>query len=136
MTIEKAICPSCNKPTSLIQRSHDKLCHSLAFVCEHCHVTNHVKLKTGSIAIPSAFLEAFGYDQLLTDNLENEQTLTINITVKSNTLSRKALKKAFRAISVPLTGNIFAYILTNFPLYSGGEPGRDFTVKFIKDISD
>ena len=136
MTIEKAICTSCNKPTSLVQRSHDKLCHSLAFVCEHCYVTNHVKIKAGSIAIPSAFLEAFGYDQLLTDNLESEQTLTINITVKSSTLSRKALKEAFRAISVPLAGNIFGYVLTNFPLYSGGKPGKDFVVEFIRTIGD
>jgi len=68
--------------------------------------------------------------------LETEQTLTINITVKSNTLSREALKEAFKAISNPLTGNIFAYILTNFPLYSGGEPGKDFTVEFIRSISD
>lgn len=136
MTIEKAICPSCNKPTSLIQRNHDNLRDSLAFVCEHCYVTNHVKIKPGNIAIPSAFLEAFGYDRLLTDNLETEQTLTINITVKSNTLSRETLKGAFKAISVPLTGNIFAYILTNFPLYSGGEPGKDFIVEFIRSISD
>lgn len=136
MTIEKAICTSCDKPTSLMQRNHETLCHSLAFVCEHCYVTNHVKIKAGTIAIPSAFLEAFGYEQLLIDNLENEQTLTINITVKSSTLSREALKEAIRAISVPLTGNIFAYVLTNFPLYSGGEPGKDFIVEFIRNISD
>ena len=136
MTIEQAICASCKKPTSIAQRSHDNLCHKLAFVCEHCYVTNHVKIKAGSIAIPSAFLEAFGYDQLLIDNVENQQTLTINITVKSKTLSREELKEAFRAISIPLAGNIFGYVLTNFPLYSGGEPGKDFIVEFIRDIDD
>lgn len=136
MTIEKAVCANCNKPTGITQRSHDNLCHKLAFICEHCYATNHVKIKGGSIAIPSAFLEAFGYDQLLTDNVENEQTLTINITVKSSTLSRGELKDAFRAISIPLAGNIFGYVLTHFPLYSGGEPGKDFIVEFIRNIDD
>lgn len=136
MTIEKAICPSCKKPTSVAQRSHDNLCDKLAFVCEHCYTTNHVKIKAGTIAIPSAFMEAFGYDQLLTDNVENEQTLTINIMVKSSTLPREELKEAFRAISAPLAGKVLGYVLTNFSLYSGGKPGKDFIVEFIKTIGD
>ena len=136
MTIEKAICANCSKPTTVVQRSHDNLCQRLAFVCEHCHTTNHVKIKAGRIAIPLVFLEAFGYDQLLTTNTENEQTLTLNLTVKSNTLSQETLKEAFRAISVPLAGNIFAYVLTNFPLYTGAEPGKDFIIEFIRNIDD
>jgi hypothetical protein len=94
-----------------------------------------VAVREGTIAVPAVFREAFHSEPPLPDDKqENEQTLTMWVTVRSKELSNEQLKEMLAAVYYSMALNSKGYLYAICRLENNVESEVDFVVEFDKEI--